>query len=88
MKRIKVDKYAAGYTGCSIGQKCAAGALGVMMLGALAGCEPTYAGNMTVEEYDGNMTVVVSESDATACESETFDGDAIPAPEDGGNGAS
>ena len=65
MKLNKVEQYSAGYSKESLLKKCAAGALGVAMLGTLTGCF-SYAGGLEAygggEEYDGGE-VCVSESD-------------------------
>ena len=62
MKRRKVETYDAGYAKESLLKKCAVGVLGAALLGGmLTGCEPTYSGNMSIQDYDGNM--VVSPSD-------------------------
>ena len=64
MKLKKVEQYSAGYSKESVLKKCAAGALGVVMLGALAGCgrEEQYDSGMTCEPEEPTGTYV-SESD-------------------------
>lgn len=61
----KVAAYSAGYAKEELLKKCAAGALGAVMLGGMVGCtEPTYDGNMSYQELDG-AAVCVSESDVS-----------------------
>ena len=94
MNRNKVETYEAGYSKERLLKKCAAGVMGAAMLGSLAACEPTYAGNISIQDYDGNMAVSPSDEGSgkvsSACsdgeEGYLLDGDVACDVSDGGNG--